>query len=510
LKRFLIERNVIWSDGERRRRGFLMSKSLLFVSSVQKEFAEERAAIRDFIRGDALLRRYFDVFLFEDLPASDRRADNVYLSQVDGCGAYIGLFGDEYGSEDAEGKSPTEREFDRATEKGKTRLIFVKGKDDKSKHLKMRKLIRRAGAQLIRRRFSDLPDLTAALYAALVEYLERSGDLRTLPFDASACLKATINDLPQEKIRWFLDAAKRERNYPLSVKTSREKALVHLNLLENGNPTHAAVLLFGKEPQRFLLTSEVKCMHFHGTTVSKPIPSYQIYKGTVFELVDQAVDFVLSKINRHIGTRESSVQAPATYELPKEAVAEAIVNAVVHRDYTSNASVQVMLFADRLEVWNPGELPPSLTPERLREPHPSIPRNPLIAEPLYLARYIEKAGSGTLDMIERCGKADLPTPDFEERAGQFVTTLWRDWLTDEVLAGFHLNERQFQTVSYVKKTGRISNSEYQKLTGVSRATATRDLDELFRKGILKKIGTTGKGTHYVLLNKRITKDSKDS
>jgi len=89
-------------------------------------------------------------------------------------------------------------------------------------------------------------------------------------------------------------------------------------------------------------------------------------------------------------------------------------------------------------------------------------------------------------------------------------TVWRDWLTEEVLAGFHLNERQLQTVSYIKKTGRISNSEYQKISGVSRATATRDLDELFSKGILKKVGTTGKGTHYVLLKKRITKDSKDS
>jgi hypothetical protein len=104
-----------------------MSRSFLFVSSVQKEFAEERAAIGDFVRGDALLRRYFDVFLFEDLPAADRRADAVYLDEVDGCGVYVGLLGNEYGDEDEGGKSPTEREFDRATEKGKTRLVFVKG-----------------------------------------------------------------------------------------------------------------------------------------------------------------------------------------------------------------------------------------------------------------------------------------------------------------------------------------------------------------------------------------------
>ncbi len=159
--------------------------------------------------------------------------------------------------------------------------------------------------------------------------------------------------------------------------------------------------------------------------VRKPIPSYQIYRGTVFELVDQAVDFVMSKINRTVGTRALGPQAPVKYELPREAVAEAIVNAVAHRDYTSNASVQVMLFANRLEVWNPGKLPLSLSIEQLRLPHASIPRNPLIAEPLFLAHYAEKAGSGILDMIVLCRKAGLSTPQFRQEGGQFIQTLWR-------------------------------------------------------------------------------------
>lgn len=117
--------------------------------------------------------------------------------------------------------------------------------------------------------------------------------------------------------------------------------------------------------------------------------------------------------------------APVTYEVPQEAVSEAIVNAVAHRDYTSSASVQVMLFADRLEVWNPGQLPPPLTPEGLRVPHASIPHNPLLAEPLFLARYIEKAGTGTLDMIDLCERAGLPSPTFRQEGGQFVQVLWR-------------------------------------------------------------------------------------
>jgi len=104
---------------------------------------------------------------------------------------------------------------------------------------------------------------------------------------------------------------------------------------------------------------------------------------------------------------------------------EAIVNAVTHRDYTSNASVQVMLFADRLEVWNPGELPPPLTVAGLRRPHASIPHNPLIADPMFLATYAEKAGSGILDMMQLCRHAGLREPTFRQDGGQFVQTIWR-------------------------------------------------------------------------------------
>jgi len=104
-------------------------KGRIFVSSVQKELAAERRAVRDFIEGDPLLRRFFHVFLFEDLPASGQRPDDLYLGEVDRAAIYLGLFGKEYGHEDETGVSPTEHEFDRATVSGKERLIFVKGSE---------------------------------------------------------------------------------------------------------------------------------------------------------------------------------------------------------------------------------------------------------------------------------------------------------------------------------------------------------------------------------------------
>ena len=83
------------------------------------------------------MRRFFDVFLFEDVPALDRRPDALYLDEVKQSDVYVGLFGNDYGSEDADGISPTEREFDQATASGIHRLIFVKGTDDSARHSKM-------------------------------------------------------------------------------------------------------------------------------------------------------------------------------------------------------------------------------------------------------------------------------------------------------------------------------------------------------------------------------------
>lgn len=217
--------------------------------------------------------------------------------------------------------------------------------------------------------------------------------------------------------------------------------------------------------------------------------------------LDEAVEFVLGKIDRHVGTRSQSAQAPVTFEIPRPVILEAIVNAVAHRDYWSNGFVQVIVFSDRMEVWNPGELPPGMTLDRLREPHGPMPRNPLIAEPLYRIKYVEKAGTGTTDMIADCRNAGLPEPDFEQRGPYFVVTVWRDWLTDEVLAGFQLNERQKQTVSYVKSTGHISNSEFQNLTGATRKTAARDLDDLVQKNIFARVGEK-RGSYYILAKKK--------
>jgi ATP-dependent DNA helicase RecG len=282
----------------------LATRLKIFISSVQKEFEQIRLDLKAFLLGDAFLHRFIsEVFLFEGLPAKDRRADQIYLEEVERCDVYIGIFGYEYGHEGQEGISPTEHEYNHATKMRKTRLVYVWGLDEKKRSPKMRKLVAKASGELIRRRVQDVSALTAEVYASLVDHLDSLGALHVQPFDAATCERAGLKDISRKRIDWFLETARRERGFPLKSNTTTQALLTHLNLLDNGKPTNAAVLLFGSDPQRFHLTAETKCIHCHGTEYRRPFASLQVYGGDIFEQADQARDFVLGKINRSIGTR---------------------------------------------------------------------------------------------------------------------------------------------------------------------------------------------------------------
>lgn len=103
----------------------------------------------------------------------------------------------------------------------------------------------------------------------------------------------------------------------------------------------------------------------------------------------------------------------------------------------------------------------------------------------------------------------LPEPQFEQRAGEFVTTIWRDWLTEKVMAGLQLTERQKKAALLVKTSKRITNATYQQATGASRPTAIRDLADLVAKGVFTRHGA-GRSAYYTLTPKRLINDSIDS
>lgn len=396
----------------------------VFISSVQREFAEERRLLCDYIRTDALLGKFFVPFIFEDMPASEVSAQKAYLTQAAGCHIYLGIFGTQYGYEDAEGISPTEREYDTATAHFAHRLTYTLLTNE-PRHPKEQAFISKVEQDVVRRGFATYEELRTAVYTSLIDYLVQKEIIRRVPFDAAAHPTATYDDIDTERVRTFVNKAKEKRNFPLTFADGMEKIFTGIHVLtDDGRLTNSALLLFAKDPQRFFRTSEVRCAQFYGTKVEKPIRNYQVFTGSLFEMIDKAVGFVMSRIDARVGTRDHSVDAPVDYELPESAVAEAIANAVAHRDYASNSSVQVMLFRDRVEIWNPGRLPDGFTVQKLREVHSSEPTNPVIAHPLFLAGYIEHLGTGTTDMITACKQYGLLEPEFRQ-AEDFRTIIYR-------------------------------------------------------------------------------------
>ena len=477
----------------------------IFVSSVQKELTEERRALKDYVTRDPFLGRFFpDVFLFEDLPAQDQRPDALYLAEIESRDIYLGIFAQQYGWKDQEGLSPTAREFRHATHDASNhpeRLIFVKGQGNDGRDPEMVDLIREADSQLKRSRFQDTSGFLREVYASLVAFLDRHNLVTVPPFDSAPSRRATMKDISPAKVREFLRLAEEKGRFRPVGPRSPAHVLRHFHLLAQDQPTQAGLFLFGENPARLLPQTQLHCLHFNGTVKRKPIEDQQAYEGTAFETIDAAHRFVLGKLATRVGVTTSGASAPVQPEIPAFVVREALVNAVAHRDYTSDGFVQAIVFSDRVEVWNPGHLPPGLTERDLREAHGPLPRNPLIAEPLFRAGYAEKAGSGTTDMIDACRAVGIPEPDFQQRGPHFAVTLWREWLTDEVLVGLGLNERQLKALPAIRRQSRFANSDYQAATGSSRATAKRDLEALIAKGLIVPKGS-GRGAYYEFTRKR--------
>ena len=224
---------------------------------------------------------------------------------------------------------------------------------------RMARLRRRIDAEHTRREIHSDVELFREVYNAFISLLRERRQLFREPFDVSEAKNATIEDIDVGVVEWFAKTAARERGLPASLSASPETLFRHLRLMDGDRLTNAAMLLFGKDPRKVCLSSMVKCVFCAGREYRRPFVQ-QVYEGTLFNQIDQAWLFVLSHIDREVGFVGDTVEAKQSYDLPKDAVREAIVNAVAHRDYFSKASVEVRLFSDRLEVWNPGEMPEGL------------------------------------------------------------------------------------------------------------------------------------------------------
>lgn len=187
------------------------------------------------------------------------------------------------------------------------------------------------------------------------------------------------------------------------------------------------------------------------------------------------------------------------YEYPKEAIREALLNAIAHKDYSGGVPIQISVYRDKIIFWNEGQLPENWTIKNLWVKHASRPYNPDIAIALFRSGYIESWGRGTIKIIKECKQAGIPEPVFRYESSDIALEFRKDIYNEKYLKSLNLNERQIKTILYLKEKGKIDNSDYRNLNGVSRETATRDLKELIDRQLIKPSGQKGAGAFYTLI-----------
>jgi len=317
-------------------------------------------------------------------------------------------------------------------------------------------------------------------------------------WDSEICEEARLEDIDVEKVRWFVKKAKTERNLKIDEKLPVSELLERLELAKNGELTNAAVLLFAKNPQKFFLQAETRCARFKGIKPVKPFIDMKVFGGSILDQVDKSLNFVLDHISMAVWLVSGQAAREERYEYPPDAVREAIINAICHRDYSLPSNMQIRVFDDRIEIWGCGPLPEPLTPEDLKRKHRSIPRNPLIAKCFFLIKYIEQWGTGTNDMIAACINWSLPEPEFELVTGDLVVTIRKDIYTEDYLKTLGLNERQIKAVEYLKINKTLTSKKYAELFSITERMARNDLRELINKRIIERKGVSDKTTYYIL------------
>jgi len=299
----------------------------------------------------------------------------------------------------------------------------------------------------------------------------------------------SIDEIDEETVRHFIKLANSKKRIPIvDEDESVESILERLDLIIDGKLTNASILLFGKNPQKYFISATIRVGAFKDNT-GVTIIGDKLIKGNLFK---QAIDGeeALKFYNNVRYVISGKLQRDEYWDYPLEAVREALLNALIHRDYfDSSAEIQAKVFKDSLWIYNSGGLAGGLTLEQIKGKHPSRSRNKLIMNIFYLSGMVERFGSGIGRIIECCREALLPEPEFKEEFSGFSVYFKKEFTS--------LNERQKKAVVYIREHGSINNSKYQDLTKTTRETSKRDLTKMVELGVLEKEGE-GKATKYVL------------
>jgi ATP-dependent DNA helicase RecG len=343
-------------------------------------------------------------------------------------------------------------------------------------------------------------------------------------WDGVAAPGFTLDDLSSEAMQLFRKKARKSKRIPEEdLNDSNEILLKSLGLFYDNQLKRAAVIAFGKNPEQLITGAYVKIGFFR--THTDLLYQDEIH-GSLFTQVEKTMDLLLTKyMKANIGYE--GLTRTETYDYPEKALREALLNALIHKDYSSANPVQISVYSDWLMIYNNGELPKNWTVETLKQKHTSEPANPDIAHAFFRAGYIEIWGRGTINIVEDCKKAGLPEPKFTNEWGGLAIIFYaektrdssgkirdkfsekifdkktkntvkdtiRDTVKDTVK---FLSKNEHKIYEIFKHNPKITSVELSEIIGINLRNTKKNIEKLKEKGLIKRIGPA-KGGYWKIM-----------
>ena len=323
-----------------------------------------------------------------------------------------------------------------------------------------------------------------------------------MTWDDIVCKGATQKDIDRKAVAYFLEKAVDAQRLPVgSLRMPTESVLKNLNLVnEDGLLKNAAILLFGKNPGKFFTSVEFKIGRFGKDETD--LMFQDLVDGNIIQMTDRVLDILKSKYLIS-PIHYEGLQRIEPLEIPEDALREAIFNSVVHKDY-SGAAIQMKVYADRILLWNEGNLPEGFTMDDLLGEHTSRPRNKNIANAFYRAGFIESWGRGIQKIKAGFETAGLASPSFQATMGGMMVSIWRGRdlheKTREKTGEKTREKTREKIVRLIQEDPTITTDQLAESLEVSVKGVEWQLNSLKRDNVIKRVGPD-RGGHWEVLGK---------
>jgi ATP-dependent DNA helicase RecG len=373
------------------------------------------------------------------------------------------------------------------------------------------RLVKKAGKELIEIRVEPYP--TPISYKG--EYHYRSGSTKQelkgaaldrfllrkqgRTWDGAPVPNVAIRELSKAAIDMFRKLARQSLRVEQAVLRESTSGLIDkLHLMDGKYLKRAALLLFHPQPERFVTGAFVKVGFFR---TNDDLLYHDEIHGDLFTQVTKTIDLLLTKYLKAAITYQG-IQRVETFPVPEAALREAVLNAIIHKDYASGTPIQISIYADKLMIWNPGQLPPDWTVAKLKGKHASQPFNPEIASVFFRAGEIEAWGRGIERILVACREAGFPEPVIEyEASGLWVNFPFSEAIVSRTSgsAGDTTREKTREKIlRLIREEPHVSADDLARRLGITRKGVEWHINRMKKDGLLKRVGAD-RGGHWEVL-----------